>query len=42
LDVDVKEDVEEDSDSLLMNPVIVTRVTTEDPMSNKKPKLYRL
>lgn len=42
LDVDVKEDIDEDTETLLMNPVIATRVTTEDPMTNKKPKLYRL
>ena len=42
LDVDVKEDIDEDTETLLMNPVIATRVTTEDPMNNKKPKLYRL
>ena len=42
LDVDVKEDIDEDTDTLLMNPVIATRVTTEDLMNNKKPKLYRL
>lgn len=42
LDVDVKEDIDEDTETLLMNPVIATRVTTEDQMNNKKPKLYRL
>ena len=42
LDVDVKEDIDEDTETLLMNPVIATRVTTEDSMNNKKPKLYRL
>ena len=42
LDVDVKEDIDEDTETLLMNPVIATRVTTEDPINNKKPKLYRL
>jgi hypothetical protein len=42
LDVDVKDDIDEENDTLLMNPVIATRVTTEDPMNNKKPKFYRL
>jgi hypothetical protein len=42
LDVDIKEDIDEDSDTLLMNPVIASRVTTDDPMTSKKPKLYRL
>lgn len=42
LDVDVKEDIDDESDTLLMNPVLATRVTTEDPMISKKPKLYRL
>lgn len=42
LDVDVKQDVEENPDQLLMNPVMTTRVTTEDPLNSKKVKFYRL
>ena len=42
LDVDVKEDIEEDPNSFLMTPLYATRVTTEDPTCSKKAKHYRL
>ena len=42
LNIDVKDDIEEDPEALLMNPIFVTRVTTEDQLSNKQIKLYRL